>query len=111
MPLGSELPYLRGVSNPAQTTAGTTQATAAPMLADHVSVASAVEGSGLILPDANASDMFTVANKDQLNGFFVYPPVGASFNGLTANLPLALAPACAAFFIFASPTDVICIFS
>ena len=111
MRLDTSLPYLRGGSNTAQTTAGTTQATAAAMIGDAVCVPSAVEGSGLILPDANANDFFAVANEDQANTVLVYPPVGAAFNGTTVNTPVTLASATAALFFFTSPTKVICIFS
>jgi hypothetical protein len=111
MPLGSTLPYLRGATNTAQATAGTTQATAAPMIGDHVTVPDATEGQGVILPPANASDWFTVANADATDGFLVYPPAGASFNGKTTNAPLTLPAGAAALFIYTSPTTIICIFS
>lgn len=111
MPLGPSVSYLRGHSNPAQTTAGTTQATAAPMLADHVSVPAAGNGEGIILPAANASDWFTAANEDAVDSFFVYPPIGAAFNGKSANEPLTMPSGTAALFVFASPAKIICIFS
>lgn len=111
MPIGSNLGYVRGPVNLAQTTAGTTQATAAAMLADHVSVPSALEGSGLALIPGNASDWFTVANAAASAGFFVYPPSGASFNGKAADAPLTLPAGMAALFIYTSPTTIMCIFS
>lgn len=111
MPLGSTLPFLRGQSSTAQTTAGTTQATAQPMIADHVSVPAAGNAQGVILPPANASDWFTAANEDTADSFFMYPPVGSSFNGKTVNEPLTMPPASAALFVFTSPTKIIAIFS
>lgn len=111
MPLGASVRYLRGPSNPAQTTAGTTQATAAPMLADHVSVPAAGDGQGIILPAANASDWFTAANEDAIDSFFMYPPVGCAFNGKSVNEPLTMPPATAALFIFTTGTKIICVFS
>lgn len=111
MPLGSQLPFLSGASNTAQTTAGTTQATAARMIGDHVSVPSAGNGEGVILHSANASDWFTVANEDAADSFFLYPPVGAAFNGKAANAPLTMPPGSAALFVFTSPTKIIAIFS
>lgn len=111
MPLGSNLPFLRGASSETQTTAGSTQATAAQMVADHVSVPNAGSGEGVILPAANASDWFTCTNADQTDGFFLYPPSGAAFNGETADAPLTMPPGSAALFVFTSPTKIIAIFS
>lgn len=111
MPLGSTLPYLRGASSVTQTTAGTTQATAAPMVADHVSVTDTVNGAGLILPAANASDWFTACNEDTADSFLIYPPVGSAFNGKTVDTPLTMPPGAAALFVFTSPTKIIAIFS
>ncbi len=111
MPLGSRLPYLTGATNTAQTTSGSTQATAAPMIGDHASVPNAGNGEGVILPQANASDWFTIANEDAADSFFVYPPSGAAFNGKSTNEPLTLPPNMAALFIYVSPTKIICLYS
>jgi hypothetical protein len=112
MPLGSRLPFLRGASSVVQTTSGTTQATAAPMVADHVSIPAAGSGEGIILPPANASDWFTIANEDaSSDNILVYPPVGSAFNGKTADTPLNLPANAAALFVFTSPTKIIAIFS
>ncbi len=112
MPLGSTLPYLRGASSVAQTTSGSTQATAAPLIADHVSIPAAGNGEGVILPAANASDWFTIANEDaSTDSILVYPPSGAAFNGKSADIPLMLPANSAALFVFTSPTKIIAIFS
>ena len=111
MPLGSGLQHLRGLSNETQTTAGSTQATATDMLADHVSVPTVGSGEGIILPAANASDFFTATNADDDNNLLVYPPSGAAFNGKTVNTPLDLPPGAAALFVFTSPTKIMAVFS
>lgn len=111
MPIGSTLGYLRGPTNTAQTTAGTTQATAAPMIGDHVSMPNVGSNEGIILPPANASDWFTAVNEDGTDSCFIYPPVGSAFNGKTVNLPLTLPPNTAALFVFTSPVKIIAIFS
>jgi|SRR5687768_13221536 hypothetical protein len=98
-------------SNNAQTAAGTTQATATAALADHVSAPTVTAGAGVILKPGNAGEIRSVTNADQSNWLLVYPPVGAAFNGITANLPLTLPSAKAALFIFTSPTTIMAIFS
>jgi hypothetical protein len=100
-----------GTSNSAQPTAGTTQATASPTLADHVSVPTVTAGAGVILHPGNISDLRSVANADQATQLLVYPPVGSRFNGITANLPLTLPPAKAALFVFTAPTTIMVISS
>lgn len=102
---------MAGTSNNAQPTAGTTQATASQTLADHVSVPTVGAGEGVILAPGNASDIRSVANTDQDSELLVYPPVGAQFNGIAANLPLNLPRASAALFVFTSPTTIMVIFS
>jgi hypothetical protein len=97
--------------NSAQPTAGTTQATASPTLANHVSVPTVGAGEGVILSPGNGGDIRSVANADQDSELLVYPPVDAQFNGYTANIPLNLPRATAAFFAFTSPTTITVIFS
>lgn len=97
--------------NNAQPTAGTTQATASPALAAHVSVPTVGSGQGVILNPGNGADIRSVANADQSTALLVYPPVGSQFNGIAVNLPLTLPPARAAIFIFTSPTTILTVFS
>lgn len=102
---------MAGTSNSAQPTAGTTQATASSCLADHVSVPTVTAGAGVILTPGNGGDIRTVTNADQDSELLVYPPSGAAFNGITADLPLTLPSAKAALFVFTSPTTIMAIFS
>lgn len=102
---------MAGTFNAAQPTAGTTQATASSCLADHVNVPTVGAGEGVILTPGNGSDIRTVTNADQSNELLVYPPVGAQFNGITANLPLTLPRAKAGLFVFTSPTTIMAVFS
>lgn len=99
-----------GVGEGGQTSAGTTQATAAVLISDHVHVPSVASGSGVILNPANGGEMFSVGNGDASNALLVYPPVGASFNGAAANASLSLPAQGGAFFIFATPTKITAIF-
>jgi hypothetical protein len=102
---------MTGTSNSAQPTSGTTQATASACLADHVSVPTAGAGEGVILTPGNSGDIRSVTNADQDSELLVYPPVGAQFNGVTANVPLNLPRARAGLFIFTSPTTIMAVFS
>jgi hypothetical protein len=102
---------MAGTSNSAQPTAGSTQATASPCLADHVSVPTVGDGEGVILTPGNGSDIRSVVNADQDSELLVYPPVGAQFNGSDANTPLNLPRARAAIFVFTSPTTILTVFS
>ncbi len=102
---------MAGTFNPAQPTAGTTQATASVALADHVSVPTVTSGAGVILLPGNGGDIRSVLNADQSTQLLVYPPVGSQFNGITVNLPLTLPPAKGALFVFTSPTTIMAIFS
>lgn len=95
-----------GIGNAAQTAAGTTQATATALLADHVSVPSVASGAGVILNPANGGEVFSVANGDATDPLLIYPPVGSSFNGTTVNTALTLPAGRAALFIFISPTVI-----
>lgn len=77
--------------------AGTTQATAAEMTADVVTVTSAVEDAGVILPTMNARDECIVCNGTNVT-ILVYPRTGGSLNNATANLSLILTAFTAARF-------------
>jgi len=98
-----------GVGNAAQTSAGTTSATANELVADHVWLASVGSGEGVRLKPAD-SGLATVTNADASNALKVYPPSGASLNGLTADLPLLLPPQRSALFVYVTPTKVTAIF-
>ncbi len=100
-----------GTSNAAQPTDGTTQATASPCLADHVSTPTVTSGAGVIITPGNGGDIRSVTNADQDTWLTVYPPVGSQFNGITANDPLTLPPGKAGLFVFTSPTTIMAIFS
>jgi hypothetical protein len=88
-----------------QTVAGSAQADAAPMRADHVQVASASAGQGVIVRPGNSSDLRSVANASSVN-IYVYPPVGTSFNGAAANAPVDLPAKSAALFIFVTGSKI-----
>jgi hypothetical protein len=90
----------------AQTVAGTTQSDAATMLADHVQIASATAGQGVILKAGNTNDMRSVANCDSADSIFVYPPSGASFNGAAANAAVSLPARACALFIFVTSSKI-----
>jgi len=93
-------------SNVAQPSAGTTQATASVCVADHVLVPSVAAGEGVILNPGNGAEIRTIANGDATDSLLVYPPVGSSFNGTTANTALTLPAGRAAFFVFITPTQI-----
>lgn len=95
-----------GDINAAQTAAGTTQADATSMIADHVHVPTVTAGTGIILKAGNSLDIRSVSNGDITNNLFVYPPVGASFNGFSANTAVDLSTRSAALFIFLTSTNI-----
>ena len=68
----------RGGAVTTQTSAGTTQATAAPLVADHVKLVSVGSNSGVKLPLANAGEWFTIHNGDGSNALKVYHPNATS---------------------------------
>lgn len=101
---------LQGTFSPAVAAAGTTQATATTLPADHCMVTTVAASSGVILNPANGGSIQTVANGQATNALNVYPPVGSAINGYTVNLPLVLPPNRGAFFIFVSPTAIISVY-
>lgn len=102
---------MSGTYNSAQSTAGTTQATAATTLADHVSIPIVGSGEGVIMHAGNGGEIRSVSNADQDSELLVYPPVGSQFTGYTVDIPLNLPRATAALFVFTSPTTIMAIFS
>jgi len=81
--------------------AGTTQATATTLPADHCTVTTATQGSadGVVMKAGNMNDVRTVANHTSGN-IVVYPPSGAALNGAAANTGLTLPANKAALFFF-----------
>lgn len=77
-PLGFDTPQT-GVS-----AAGNSQATATQLVADAAIVSTVSASQGVILP--NRSGEFVVTNSN-VTALTVYPPVGSSFAGLSANAP------------------------
>jgi hypothetical protein len=94
-----------GGKNDGQGVAGTTQATATPAVAEHVQIRTASANQGVILQSGNDMDMRTVANASAAS-IRVYPPVGASFNGLAANTHVTLAANTAGMFFFVTSTKI-----
>jgi hypothetical protein len=94
-----------GGKNDGQTVAGSTQATAIPASAEHVQIATATANQGIILKPGNTMDMRTVGNASGAS-IRVYPPVGASFNGLAANVHVTLAANTAGLFVFIESTKI-----
>lgn len=94
-----------GGKNEGQGVAGSTQATATQALAEHVQVTAATANQGVILQPGNAMEMRTVANATAA-AIRVYPPVGASFNGLAANTHVTLAANTAGMFFFVTSTKI-----
>ena len=76
--------------------AGTTQATAAAMLADVVMVTSGT--GGVILPVMNVNEECVVCNRIATENINVYPQVGGKLNNATTNDPLVLPNNLAAHF-------------
>ena len=88
------------------TPAGTTQATATTLPADHNFCPTVTANSGVILKAANGGALFTVGNGDTANTLCIYPPVGASINGSAANTPLCLPKQRAAVFYYVDATHI-----
>lgn len=90
---------LRTTYSGAQTSAGSTQATAAPLISDHVGCLTVGAGEGVIIPAASADDEFIVINGSSTQDLRVYPPVGGKLNNAAANLHMSIAPNRACRFI------------
>jgi hypothetical protein len=85
--------------NKSQPVAGTTQADASSMVADHVWIATdATAGQGLIVRPGNENDVRTVCNPNAV-AIKVYPPSGGTFNAGSADIPVVLPPSGSAFFV------------
>lgn len=88
-----------------QPVSGATQATATLSLAEHVQVTTASANQGVKLAPGNELDVRTIANCTAV-AIRVYPPDGASFNGLAANTHVTLSANTAGLFAFVTPTRI-----
>lgn len=99
------LNYMLGDTETGQSAAGTTQATATALTADHSWIATCANNAGVILTERPLRSIMSVTNATT-NNLNVYPWVGASLNGATANLPLTLSPNMSGWFFVVSQTKV-----
>lgn len=74
------------------TATGSTQATALALPADINRVTTVAASTGVIIPPANSGDGGTVYNGGA-NALLLYPPVGGTINGLSANAGYSIATA------------------
>lgn len=70
--------------------AGTTQATAAPVVNDVTTISNNTAANGVILPVPTAGQTFYIIPALATNAPKVYPPVGGSINFGTANASVAI---------------------
>jgi hypothetical protein len=70
--------------------AGTTQATAAPVVNDITTISNNTAANGVILPVPTAGQTFYIIPALVTNAPLVYPPVGGSINFGTANAGVAI---------------------
>lgn len=90
----SQAQTFQGVANvaPAITALGSTQGTAFVLVAETNLVTSAAAATGVLLPSGNdLGDEVSVVNAQGTNALLVYPPTGATINGLAANAGYTLA--------------------
>lgn len=88
---GGQAKAIQGQVGPDLTAAGTTQGTAAAIVASVTIVTTAAESSGVILPDSEIGDEYEILNLGA-NPVAVYPPSGARVNALGTNVGFLLAP-------------------
>lgn len=100
---------LPGDVSTAQTSAGTTQGTAAAMVADYVMVSAVTAGAGIVLPALQPKEVKIIANGDSADSVLVYPATGAAFNGGTANAAATIPARGAAIFMGVTSTVVFAI--
>lgn len=82
-----------GTTSKLQTTAGTTQADAQTQVAGCFMIPTvSASGAGVILKAMPDQAFGMGINADTSKWCIVYPPVGASLNGATANLGVTLPP-------------------
>lgn len=96
-----------GTVNLSVAAAGTTQATATPLAADHSLVTSATAGSaeGVLMKAGNANEFVSVANGTSTS-IKVYPPSGAKLNNQTADLPMVLPPGRTMWAVFLNAANI-----
>lgn len=90
------------------TAAGTTQATALVLVADHNKIGTAAASSGALL--RKISGMQSVYNGGA-NAVAVYPPVGGTINSGAANAAFSVAATKSAVFISANGVDFVAVLS
>jgi hypothetical protein len=99
---------IQGTTANSLTALGTTQGTALSLGADVNNVSTVTSGTGVIAPAMNPSDDILVHNGGA-NALLLYPPVGASINGLGANVGYSIAVATPLCFMFCvTPTLYLC---
>ena len=89
--LGSTAPGLLGSAVNTFTATGTTQATAAQITTDYVTVTTATAGQGIIAASAAGGKNCTITNKTAVS-IVLYPAVGQSFDGLATNAGITMQP-------------------
>ena len=101
----------RGVYS-TQAAAGTTQATAAALVADRVMVTTVTQGSAecVILSAVNLGDKQIICNGSTVNNLYIYPQVGGKINNAAANAYLELPPNRSANFEAVDALNVIAFF-
>ena len=104
------LKYVNGDWATSLAAAGTTQATATAVTADHVLVTTVVGADGVRLVGQPDGAECSVANATTTDGLLVYPPTGAAFNGQTANDPINLPEGKAAWFKYLTSTKILAVY-
>lgn len=89
---------LGGTVAKAQTSVGTTQATALKIGSDHTQFTTVAASSGAVLPAPNAGEWRSVFNGGA-NALTVYPNVGGTINGGSVNAGVSVAAGKGALFI------------
>ena len=103
--------YILGDWETGQAAAGTTQATATSLKADHNWVATVTSSAyGVILRERQPGSFMSVTNADSTDALSVYPWSGANLNGATANDPVVLPAKTTAWFFVFSSTKISCMF-
>lgn len=88
--------------------AGSTQATAKQLTADHSEVTTISSGQGVILPAMTFGDIVSVGNAHASQALLVYPVVGGKFQNKAINTPVSLPAGRAG--IFRALSDLDCLF-
>jgi len=83
---------ITGTTANALTATGSTQAGALPLPADTCKFTTVGSGTGALIPPSNPGDAGTVYNGGA-NALLLYPPVGGTINGLSANAGYSIATA------------------